>query len=194
MGGSTSGTKLALLHDLREQREAMVSKLDGLSERDRRRPLTGTGTNLLGLVKHLVGIETGYLGECLGRPLPEPLPWYADGSVWDGADMWATEQESTEYVVGLYRAAWEHSDRNIDELDLDAPATVSWWSHGEQDTDLGSLLVRVLVDTARHAGQADIVRELIDGRGGSDQESFGDTQTWRAYVARIERASAAFRG
>jgi Protein of unknown function (DUF664) len=193
MGGSTNGAKLALLHDLREQREAIVSKLDGLTERDRRRPLTGTGTNLLGLVKHLVGIETGYLGECLERPLPEPLPWYADGSVWDGADMWATEQESTEYVVGLYRAAWEHSDRNIEELALDAPATVSWWSEGERDADLGSLLVRVLVDTARHAGQADIVRELIDGRGGSDQESFGDAQAWRAYVARIERASAAFR-
>jgi hypothetical protein len=192
MASPPNGAKLVLLADLRQQREAMVSKLDGLPERDRRRPLTGTGTNLLGLVKHLVGIETAYLGECLGRPLPEPLPWYADGSVWDGADMWATEEESTEHIVGLYRAAWEHSDRNIEELDLDAPATVAWWAEGERDTDLGSLLVRVLVDTARHAGQADIVRELIDGRAGSDQGSFGDARAWRAYVERIERAAAAF--
>ena len=122
----------------------------------------------------------------------QPLPWYADGSVWDGADMWATEEESTDHLVGLYRAAWEHSDRNVEELDLDAPATVSWWAEGERDTDLGTLLVRVLADTARHAGQADIVRELIDGRGGSDQESFGDEQAWRSYVERIERAADAF--
>ena len=188
------GTKIALLDYLRQEREAVVSKLDGLSERDRRRPLTGTGTNLLGLVKHLVGIETGYLGECVGRPPREPLPWYADGSVWDGADMWATEEESTEYVVGLYRAAWEHSDRNIEDLDLDTPATVGWWSEDERETNLGTLLVRVLVDTARHAGQADIVRELIDGRGGSDQQSFGDEQAWRSYVERIERAAKAFAG
>ncbi len=186
------GPKLALLDYLRQERQGVVSKLDGLSERDRRRPLTGTGTNLLGLVKHLVGIETGYLGECLGRPPEQPLPWYADGSVWDGADMWATEEESTDYLVGLYRAAWERSDRNVEELELDAPATVSWWAEGERDTDLGTLLVRVLADTARHAGQADIVRELIDGRGGSDQESYGDEQAWRSYVERIERAADAF--
>jgi uncharacterized damage-inducible protein DinB len=182
----------ALLEYLQQQREGIVAKLDGLSERDRRRPLTGTGTNLLGLVKHLTGIEAGYLGECVGRPLPQPLPWYADGSVWDSADMWATEEESTDYIVGLYRSACEHSDRNVEELGLDAPATVAWWSEAERDTDLGTLLVRVLVDTARHAGQADIVRELVDGRGGSDQESFGDAEAWRAYVERIERVAEAF--
>jgi uncharacterized damage-inducible protein DinB len=192
MDGSTNVAKLALLDYLRESRHAVVSKLDGLSEHDRRRPMTGTGTNLLGLVKHLAGVEIGYLGECLGRPPEHPLPWHADGSVWDGADMWATEDESTDYIVGLYRDAWQRSDRNVEELDLDAPATVPWWAEGERETDMGTLLVRMLTDTARHAGQADIIREQIDGRGGSDQDSFGDEAVWRAYVARIEKAAAAF--
>jgi uncharacterized damage-inducible protein DinB len=185
--------KRALLQYLRDARAALLSKLDGIDEHDRRRPLTGTGTNLLGLVKHLVGVELGYFGDSFGRPGTESLPWFADASVWDGADMWATEEESSEYLVGLYRSAWELSDATIEELDLATPASVPWWPEERRDTDLATLLVRVLDDTARHAGQADIVRELIDGRGGSDQESFGDHERWRRYVERIEAAAGAFR-
>lgn len=85
-----------ILHDkLREGRAALLSRLDGLGEYDLRRPMTPTGTNLLGLVKHLAGLEYGYLGESLGRPGPETLPWVEDGSVWDGADMWALPGESS---------------------------------------------------------------------------------------------------
>jgi hypothetical protein len=47
---------------LRVAREALLWKLDGLSDHDIRRPLVPTGTNLLGLVKHLTGVELGYLG------------------------------------------------------------------------------------------------------------------------------------
>jgi len=65
----------AYLHDeLREVREVLVDKLDGLGEYDVRRPLTGTGTNLLGLVKHLTLSESRYFGEVFGRPFPEPEP------------------------------------------------------------------------------------------------------------------------
>ncbi|NEE26132.1 DUF664 domain-containing protein, partial [Streptomyces sp. SID7982] len=48
---------------LQNARDALLWKLDGLSEYDIRRPLTPTGTNLLGLVKHVAGIELGYLGD-----------------------------------------------------------------------------------------------------------------------------------
>jgi hypothetical protein len=106
--------------------------------------------------------------------------------------MWATAEESSAYVLGLYEEACAHSDRTVAELGLDAPGSVSWWAEDRRSTDLGTLLVRVLVDTARHAGQADVVRELIDGRGGDDQESFGDAQAWERYVARISEAAAAF--
>jgi Protein of unknown function (DUF664) len=91
-----------ILHDkLREGRAALLSRLDGLGEYDLRRPMTPTGTNLLGLVKHLAGLEYGYLGESLGRPGPETLPWIEDGSIWDGADMWARPSESSGYLIGL---------------------------------------------------------------------------------------------
>src|SRR4028119_1039072 len=55
-------------------REALLWKLDGLSEYDVRRPLTPTGTNLLGLVKHLTITEAWYFGEGFGRPVPETMP------------------------------------------------------------------------------------------------------------------------
>src|SRR3954454_22581802 len=106
----------------------MLDKLTGLSEYDRRRPLTPTGTNLLGLVKHLAGLEYGYLGDCLGRPPQEKFSWAEDNSIADGADMWAKPEESSEYLTGLYRRAAAHADAAIDELRLDSPAQVSWWS------------------------------------------------------------------
>ena len=186
--------KETLHRALKENRTGLVGKLEGLSELDRRRPMTPTGTNLLGLVKHLAGIEYGYLGDSFGRPRQEPLPWFADGSVWDNGDMWATPEQPTEEILGLYREAWEHSDRTIVELDLDTPGRVPWWPAERAATDLGTLLVRVLVDTARHAGQADVVRELIDGRAGDDHDRQGDAAWWAAYHAWVARAAAAFEG
>ena len=60
-----------LHHYLRQSRESLLRSLDGLSEYDIRRPMTPTATNLLGLVKHLAGIEFGSLGECVGRAAPD---------------------------------------------------------------------------------------------------------------------------
>jgi hypothetical protein len=74
-----------LHHELRSAREVLVWKLDGLSEYDIRRPLTATGTNLLGLVKHAATWEARYLGEIFGRPFPQPLPRWQDS---DGSDLW----------------------------------------------------------------------------------------------------------
>lgn len=179
-----------LVGKLRDQRSDLLGKLEGLGEYDLRRPLTPSGTNLLGLVKHLAGIEYSYLGESLGRPGPEVLPWVEDGSVWDGADMWATAEESTADLVALYRRACAHSDRTVADLDLDAPAEVPHWSEERRRTTLGALLVRVVAETARHAGHADIVRELIDGRGGSDADVL-DEEGWRVYRERIEAEARA---
>src|SRR5687768_17257941 len=57
-----SDEKADLLHYLQLAREALVWKLDGLSEYDVRRPIVPTGTNLLGLIKHSASIELGYFG------------------------------------------------------------------------------------------------------------------------------------
>jgi hypothetical protein len=178
---------------LQESREAVVGSLDGLSEYDVRRPLVPSGTNLLGLVKHLTGIELGYLGACVGRPSPVTLPWEDDGSVWESADMWATADQSREYLLGLYRRAWRHSDESLDSIPLEAPASVAWWSEGQRATTFGHLVARVLAETAQHAGHCDIVRELIDGRAGRDSSGIGDEQWWESYVARVQAAADAHR-
>ena len=179
---------------LQQVRDSVLSSLEGLSEYDVRRPMTPSGTNLLGLVKHLAGVELAYLGDSVGRPLPDPLPWVADGSIWDGADMWATAQESRAEIVDLYRTAWRHCDRSIDELGADAPATVAWWPVERRETTLGSLLVRVVAETAQHAGHADIIRELIDGHAQSGHDEAGDADYWTDYVARVQQAADQHRG
>ena len=174
---------------LQEGRDAVVRSLDGLSEYDVRRPLVPSGTNLLGLVKHLSGIELGYLGACVGRPSPVPLPWEDDGSVWESADMWATAEQSRDYLLDLYRRAWQHSDESLAAIPLDAPASVAWWPAERRETTFGHLVVRVVAETAQHAGHCDIVRELIDGRSGRDAQEAGDDAWWTAYVGRIQAAA-----
>ena len=180
-----------LLAHLQASRRRIVGALEGLSEYDVRRPLTASGTNLLGLVKHLLGGEVMYFGESVGRPLDPPLPWYADGSVWDNADMWALPSQSREELVGAYRAAWERSDAAIAELGPAHPAQVAWWPEERRRTTLGRLLVRVALDTAQHAGHADILREQLVALG-PDHDYWTDEE-WSAHVARIQEAADAFR-
>jgi len=183
--------KEELHRKLQASRAVLLSKLDNLSEYDRRRPMTPTGTNLLGLVKHLAGLEYLYLGESFGYPAPESMSWIEDGSIWQGADMWATPDESTEYIAGLYRRAGAHADLVIAALDLDAPGRVAHWPEERRDTTLGVLLIRMVAETAQHAGHADIIRELIDGKGGPDQDEF-DEPTWQEYIAQVQTAADAF--
>src|SRR5687768_8747114 len=121
-----SDPKADLHRYLRTARSALLWKLDGLSEYDARRPLTPTGTNLLGLVKHLAGVEFGYFGETFGRPSGEPLPWLDDAAE-PNADMHATAEESRAGVVALYHRAWAHSDATIAALPLDAVGRVPHW-------------------------------------------------------------------
>jgi hypothetical protein len=186
-----SDLKEELHHKLEASRAGLLSKLGDLSEYDRRRPMTPTGTNLLGLVKHLAGLEYGYLGESFGHPAPESMSWIEDGSIWNGADMWAKPEESSEYIIGLYRRACAHADRVIATLDLDAPGSVPHWPADRRDTTLGVLLIRMVAETAQHAGHADIIRELIDGKGGADQDAI-DEATWREYTAQVRAAADTF--
>jgi Protein of unknown function (DUF664) len=186
-----SDLKEELHRQLQASRDALLSRLDSLSEYDRRRPMTPTGTNLLGLVKHLAGLEYGYLGESFGYPAPESMAWVEDGSIWQGADMWAKPDESSEYITGLYQRACAHADGVIAALPLDAPGSVAHWPEGRQDTTLGVLLIGMVAETAQHAGHADIIRELIDGKGGPDQDAF-DEDTWREYVAQVQIAASMF--
>jgi hypothetical protein len=182
-----------LRHYLQQSRDGLVRALDGLGEYDARRPLTPSGTNILGLVKHLASVEMGYLVVSVGRPAPVRLPWVEDDSIWQNADMWATAEESRDHLLGLYREVWAHSDASLADLPLDAPAQVAWWPAERRDTTLGHLAVRMVAETARHAGHADILRESVDGRGGPDHDEVGGEEWWAGYVARIQAAADAHR-
>ena len=171
-------------------REAVVWKLDGLREYDIRRPMTPTGTNLLGLVKHLAGVELGYFGDTFGRPFSDPLPWSEDDPT---SDMWATPGESREQIIRLYQRACAHSDATIDALALDATGRVPWWPPERGEVTLHRILVHMIAETSRHAGHADIVRKLIDGAAGlrADNTNMppGDEASWESYRSRLERAA-----
>ncbi|MFD9304647.1 DinB family protein [Streptomyces sp. NPDC060048] len=184
--------KADLLFYLQSARDALLWKLDGLSEYDARRPLTPTGTNLLGLVKHAAGVELGYLGDTFGRPAGEPLPWLEDGAE-ANADMWAAADESREDIVGLYRRAWAHADATVDALALETVGTVPWWPKDRNEVTLHHAVVRVIADTHRHAGHADILRELVDGavgmNEGNDSMGPGDPAWWEDYRSRLERVA-----
>ena len=185
------GSKTDLHRYLQDAREALLWKLDGLSEYNIRRPIVPTGTNLLGLIKHVASVELGYFGDCFGRPSGEPLPWLEDDAE-PNADMWATVDESREQITGLYRRAWAHSDATIGTLALDASASAVVAGEPSEVT-LHKILVHMIAETDRHAGQANIVRELIDGttglRKGNDNMAPGDQAWWESYRSRLERTA-----
>lgn len=181
---------------IQQARDALVWKLDGLSEYDVRRPLTPTGTNLLGIVKHLTGVEGVYLGVTFGRPFPEPFPWYDEGRD-EGDDMWATPEESREDLLALYRRVWAHTNATAAELPIDAVGHVPHWPAERSEVTLHRILVHVATEVARHAGQADIVRETIDGAVGHRVDSSnlpdGDAGMWADYTAKVQAAADRFR-
>ncbi|MFI6434852.1 DinB family protein [Streptomyces sp. NPDC050759] len=189
MTASDPGTDLRLY--LQDGRNAVLLKLEGLSEYDVRRPLTPTGTNLLGLVKHLAGAEAMYFGETFGRPFPDALPLWITGATEPNADLWATPDETREEIVDGYRRACAHADETIAALPLDTLGRIPWPPHSE--LTLHRIVVHMIGETHRHAGHADVVRELVDGsvgqRSEGDNMASGDASWWAEYRERVERAA-----
>jgi hypothetical protein len=179
--------KIYLQLYLRQVREALVWKLDSLSEYDVRRPLTPTGTNLLGIVKHLTGNEFGYLGEVFGRPAPGAAPWLVDRR--QSEDFLVDPGESRERVVAEYQRSWAHADATIAELDLDTPGRVPHFPEEMRDVTLRWMLVHMIAETGRHVGHADIVRELIDGSAGYHPAVSNLPDDPTAFYPRVEAAA-----
>ena len=173
--------------------ETLMWKIDGLGERDARWPMTPTGTNLLGLLKHVASVESEYLGLVVDRPFPEELPWSAEDAA-PNADMWAWPEETIGSVRGFAERVWAHGESTIDAVALDAPAHVPWWGD-DADTTFARILVHVIAETARHAGHADIVRELIDGESGLSAQwsnlPDGDAQWWADYLEKLKQVAEA---
>ncbi|MBJ7290937.1 DinB family protein [Williamsia sp.] len=186
-----------LLVRLQFNRDAVLWKIDGVDEHDLRRPLTPSGLNLLGVVKHLAAVEFGYFGDTFGRPPEIPTPWL-EGEWSDNADMWATADESVDDIVGLYRGAWAHAQKTFDASDLATPGLVPWWPADRRDVTLGKIIVHMLGETARHAGQMDILRESLDGAAGlyatNDNMAHSEASALRDYVAKLQEVADSVRG
>jgi hypothetical protein len=182
--------KLSLQWALQRGRDSVVWKLAGLSPYHARRPLVPTGTNLAGLVKHLIANEYGYFGVVFGRPLANPPTWMGQDAG-PNDDLFLTADESVDQILGLYREAWTHADATIEALGLDSVGRVPWWPEPYQDVTLHHILVHMVAETARHAGHADILREQVDGLAGlrSDNPNLPNlTRTeWAEHAARLER-------
>ena len=184
--------KWALRRSLKVASEALLWKLDGLSEYDVRRPMTPTGTNLLGLVKHVASVEAGYLGETFGRPFPRAA-----------AVVRGRRRAQRRHVGDRRRVARRH--RRPVPPGLGAlrrhhrraaarrrrPRAVVAGRRGE--VTLHRILVHMIAETHRHAGHADIVRELIDGAAGlrRDNDNLPDARRpgGPAYRERLEDAA-----
>jgi hypothetical protein len=176
-------------------RESLLWKLDGLSEYHQRRPLLPTGTNLLGLVKHVASVALGYFGDTFARPHGEHLPWFEDDAA-PNADLWVAEDESRDEILGLYSRAWAHADDTVAALSLDAVGRVPWWPEERAEVTLHTVLVHMATEVHRHAGHADVVRELIDGTVGLRAEVdnlWVPEEGWEAQRQRLEAVAQRFR-
>jgi Protein of unknown function (DUF664) len=176
---------------LRGARETLVWKMEGLGEYDIRRPMTPTGTNLLGLVKHSARSHLLYFCDAFDRPRDQSLRWLAE--VARGSDMWAKHDESADDIVKAYRRSWELADETVSALPIDALGRVPWW--GDDPVTLERVVVHVTAETQRHAGHADIIRELIDGSvgllDGFDNLHSGAPAVWSSLHDQIDRAAQA---
>ena len=166
--------------------DAVRWKLSGLDEYDLRRPLTPTGTNLLGITKHLAWVELGYFGDVFARPTGIDL---AAMAAEPNGDMYARPDEGVDDVIELFDLAHRHAGETIDALDLDTEGHVPWWGAANPVT-LHWICVHMVTEIHRHLGQIDILREQLDGstgmRRGAENMPEDDEIDWPAYVARLQ--------
>ena len=136
-------------------RESVLKKLDGLTEEQVRRALVPTDTTLLGLVRHLIDGERYWFGYTVaGQGGPED---------WDFTTV-VEPGRSAEQVVRDYREAIAASNRII--RGIADPEALTAMPVDDRPLSLRWVIAHMTSETARHAGHADILRELIDGTTG----------------------------
>ena len=141
----------------------LVGKVDGVSEYDARRPLTPTGTSLLGLVQHVGVVVLAYSRLPWGRELGRELMW-EDTDDEPDLDLRVLPSVTREEVLQLA------ADGRAGMLELlagplDLAGEVPWWGPNAAVT-AHRVAVHVVAEVARHAGHADVLRELLDGTAG----------------------------
>ncbi len=143
---------------LDQQRAAMVAICAGCSDEDLRKHLVPSETTILGIVKHLAFVEGWWFHTVFGAQ-----PDIGPSSVEDpNADFRIEPHESTEYILDFYAAQCDKSNElvtaaSLDDLGHDPRPSA------RKDVSLRWIVTRMIAETARHAGQADILREQLDG-------------------------------
>ena len=154
--GPGKDTLLALLDN---NRAVVLWKLDGLSLEEASRPVVGSGTSLLGLVKHLAYVERWWFGVFFAGTSVDD-PWSAEDP---DADFRIEDDETVHSVISLYTEAVARSNELVAEAQMD---DISVGSRDGERYALRWIVAHMIEETARHAGHADIIRELIDGTTG----------------------------
>jgi len=156
---STYGPERQLLIEYLDwYRTAILRKIDGASDETLRAKIVSSKTTLLGIVKHLAWVEIWWFQMVFaGRQLDDP---YDD----DPDHDWNVgPEETTQSIVDFYKDACDASRAIVDETpDLDAFSAIE----GPKKWNLRRIMIHMIEETARHAGHADILRELTDGRTG----------------------------
>jgi Protein of unknown function (DUF664) len=148
----TGDERTTLLSLLQYQRESLVKKTSGVSEDAARGTPVPSGTSLLWLIKHLTNAESIWiLQRFAGRTIALD-------------DQSVTPDDTVESAVAAYRDMWARTNAVVNEAEgLDEACRDVG---DEPQVNLRWVLMHLLEETARHAGHADILRELIDGEVG----------------------------
>jgi uncharacterized damage-inducible protein DinB len=158
----TGSEKESLHASLNRHRDVVVWKTEGLSDEDLRRPMTPSGTSILGLVKHLGAVEYDWFCQTFDRPTEA---WaFSDDD--PELDLRVQPDETTADILAFYARARSAADVTIDSLEVTDTGT-AWFG---QDVTLRWVLIHMIEETARHAGHLDILRELIDGATGDHRD------------------------
>jgi uncharacterized damage-inducible protein DinB len=157
----------ALLAFLDAQRECVLAIVDGLDEDLLATPVLPSGWTPLGMIEHLGHAERHWFGEvALGSAAPLPWPENPPG---DGEDEDApfTTSRPPEVVFAFYREQIARANAVVATIPLSARPVGRHNREGTEDvTDLRTIMLHMIEETARHAGHLDAARELLDGRTG----------------------------
>lgn len=155
---ATTDDKELLASFIDTQREAMLALAGGLSDEALRKRLVPSDTTILGMIKHLAYVERWWFQDVFeGRECS--YPWTDDDP---DADFRVESDETTAQILDLYRAECETSRSIFEEHDLGDVSV----SSERPSCSLKWVVLHMIEETARHAGQADILREQLDGKTG----------------------------